>query len=103
MPRRIKAGPDSFTGEAGEKQAHVALRDLPTWSNVLVTDETPIRWTTEPGDPWPGDELAGRLVIGTEDQLVIDMCGTAVTKLLAVLVTAHHGTGALPLIADIEH
>lgn len=70
-------------------------RDLPTWTNTLVTDDTPIRWTTEPGEPKPGDELAGRLVIGNEEQLIIDMCGTAATKLLAVLVGAHHGTDIL--------
>lgn len=88
--------------EDAENQPDGESRDLPTWTNVLITDDTPIRWTTEPGDPCPGDELAGRLVIGQEDQLVIDMCGTAVTRLLAVLVAVHHGTGALPLIADIE-
>lgn len=59
--------------------------DLPTWTNVLVIGETPINWSTDPGEPEPGDELAGRLVFGSEQQLVIDMCGSAVTNLLAVL------------------
>lgn len=68
-------------------------RDVPTWMNVLITDDMPIRWATEPGKPHPGDELAGRLVIGDEDQLIIDLCGTAATKLLAALAEAHHATG----------
>lgn len=66
-----------------------APRDVPTWTNVLITDDMPIRWTTEPGAPNPGDELTGRLVIGEEDQLIIDLCGTAATNLLAVLTEAH--------------
>lgn len=90
MPRRTEVGLDFFTKP----------RDLPTWTNVLITDDMPIRWITEPGEPWPGDELAGRLVFGQEEQLVIDLCGTAVTKLLAVLVAAHHGTDTLSLTAD---
>lgn len=65
---------------------------------MLVTDDMPIRWTAEDGDPWPGDELAGRLIIGDEDQLIIEMCGAAATKLLAVLVVAHHDRNALPVI-----
>lgn len=97
MPRRIRPGRDS--AEDMEKRSHGAPddapRDVPTWTNVLVTDDMPIRWTTEDGDPPLGDELAGRLIIGHEDQLVIDMCGTAATKLLHVLATAHNGTGPL--------
>lgn len=75
------------------------LRDLPTWTNILLTDDTPIRWTTEPGDPAPGDELTGRLVIGEEEQLVIDLCGTAATNLLTVLAGAHHQAN-IPLPPD---
>lgn len=71
-------------------------RDLPAWTNVLLTDDTPIRWATEPGEPEPGDELAGRLVIGHEEQLIIDMCGTAVTSLLTALVRVHHDA-SIPL------
>lgn len=76
-------------------------RDLPTWTNVLLTDDTPIRWATEPGEPEPGDELAGRLVIGQEEQLIIDLCGAAATNLLAVLVRAHHDANT-PLPRDLR-
>lgn len=103
MPIRKQGGPGSPADGDTEKWPPDGRRDVPTWTNVLVTDDMPIRWTTEPGEPWPGDELAGRLVIGHEEQLVIDMCGTAVTKLLAVLVAAHHGTDALPLTISDEH
>ena len=75
--------------------------DLPTWTNLLLTEDTPIRWSTDPGTPEPGDELAGRLVIGREDQLIIDLCGTAVTNLLIVLVRAHHDANA-PLPPDLQ-
>lgn len=103
MQRRTKVGPGFIAGNDEEERPDDGPHDLPTWTNVLVTDDTPIRWTTEPGEPRPGDELAGRLVIGHEEQLVIDMCGTAATKLLAVLVSAHHGVDALPLIRGDEH
>lgn len=75
-------------------------RDLPTWMNVLVTEEMPIRWATEAGEPAPGDELAGRLVIGQEEQLVIDLCGTAATNLLTVLADIHREAN-IPLPPDI--
>lgn len=97
------ADPGSPPGGGTGKWPLRGHRDVPTWTNVLVTDDMPIRWATEAGEPSPGDELAGRLVIGHEEQLVIDMCGTAVTKLLAVLVAAHHGLDALPLISGDEH
>lgn len=84
MPSRRETAPDG------------GPRDVPTWTNVLITDDMPVRWATEPGDPHPGDELAGRLVIGEEEQLTIDLCGTAATKLLAVLAEAHHGAGVVP-------
>lgn len=103
MPRCIKAGSGFSANEDPENGSDGAPRDLPTWTNVLITDDMPMRWTTEAGEPSLGDELAGRLVIGHEEQLVIDMCGTAVTKLLAVLVAAHHGLDALPLISGDEH
>lgn len=97
MPRRTKPGPASAEDakERPDNPPGAEPRDVPTWTNVLVTDDMPMRWTTEDGDPHPGDEMAGRLVIGHEDQLVIDMCGTAATKLLQVLATAHSGTGPL--------
>lgn len=78
------------------------IRDLPTWTNVLITDDVPIRWATEPGRPDPGDELAGRLIIGEEEQLTLELCGTAATKLLAVLVAAHHGTDTLPAATAVR-
>lgn len=91
MPRR-SSGPALPDGEP---------RDLPTWMNVLVTEEMPIRWATEAGEPAPGDELAGRLVIGQEEQLVIDLCGAAATNLLAVLVQAHDDAD-VPLSPDLR-
>lgn len=90
MPSRLNPDP------------HGDPRDLPTWTNVLITDDTPIRWATEHGDPSPGDELTGRLVIGDEDQLTIDLCGTAATKLLAVLAGAHHGTDLMSAIEAVR-
>lgn len=84
------------------RDAHGDPRDLPTWTNVLITDDMPIRWATEHGEPSPGDELAGRLVIGDEEQLTIDLCGTAATRLLAVLVAAHHGTDLVPALETLS-
>jgi len=81
---------------------HDRLCDLPTWTNILVTDETPITWVTEAGTPEPGDELAGRLVIGEEQQLIIDLCGTAVTNLLAVLAEARRGAEGATIEACTE-
>ena len=69
-------------------------QDVPTWTNVLITDYMPIRWATEPGTPDPGDELTGHLVIGTEEQLTIDLSGTTATRLLAVLLSVHQGADA---------
>lgn len=63
--------------------------DLPMWVNTLITGDTPIRWRTEDGEPPPGEELAGRIMIGHEEQLVVDVCGTAATNLLAVLIAVH--------------
>lgn len=79
---------------------HGAPRDLPTWTNILLTDDTPIRWTTEPGAPAAGDELTGRLVIGEEDQLILDLCGTAATNLLTILADVHR-TANVTLPSDI--
>lgn len=79
--------------------------DLPTWTNILLTDDMPIRWVAEAGEPHPGDELTGRLVIGQEEQLIIDLCGTAVTNLLTVLARVHHDANIpLPLrVQDSWH
>lgn len=74
--------------------------DLPMWANILLTGEMPIKWATEDGEPAPGDELVGQLVIGNEEQLIIDMCGTAATNLLAVLIAAHRDAN-VPLPAAV--
>jgi len=64
--------------------------DVPTWTNVLITDDMPVQWATDAGEPEAGDELAGRLIIGTGQQLIIDLCGAAATNLMAALFEAHH-------------
>lgn len=75
--------------------------DVPVWANILVTDEMPILWDFEDGEPEPGGELAGRLRIGEEEQVVIDMCGSAATGLLKVLIVAHLDADVRLPIADL--
>lgn len=63
--------------------------DVPIWANILLDDEMPIRWTPEDAEDRVDDQLEGQLIIGEEQQIIIDTCGTAATNLLKVLIQAH--------------
>lgn len=73
--------------------------DVSTWTNAAITDETPIRWTSHFTDGETG-ELIGNLLIGTREQLVIDMSARAVKKMLEVLTEAQHHTALHPVFVD---
>lgn len=85
-----------------QRRSVVNDSDVPVWANILVTDDMPIRWDFEDGEPEHGGELAGKLRIGEEEQVIIDMCGSAATGLLKVLIVAHLDAGVRLPIADLQ-
>lgn len=63
--------------------------EVPTWTNALVSDDMPIAWNTADADPYECGEPAGRLVFGKNERITIDLCGTAASRLLTILICAH--------------
>lgn len=74
--------------------------DVPIWANILIAGDMPIVWESEEGEIVPGNEPAGRIVIGSEEQVKIDLCGGAVARLLKVVAGAYREAG-VPLPADL--
>lgn len=79
--------------DPGDDVEEVPDGELGTWTNVAVTNGTPIRWNTDRGNRDTCEELVGRLVIGAREQLVLDMSGSAVAKMLTVLLPVQQDLG----------
>lgn len=76
---------------------------LDAWANFYVRDGTPVRWVSEVGeaeDPAVCD--AGvRLVIGAQEELVLDMSRSMAAVLVAALGSARlHADLAIPASGD---